>query len=51
MVDNIEEPKTDEPLESGLYWAAKDKIQRNVNFFSWIKLKIIILRHFKYCII
>ena len=37
MVDNIEEPETDEPLESGLYWAAKDKIQRKVNFSNWNK--------------
>ena len=40
MVDNIEEPKNDEPLESGLYWAAKDKIQRKVHFSCWTKLKI-----------
>ena len=43
MVDNIEEPETDEPLESGLYWAAKDKIQRKVYFSNRTKLKIRIL--------
>ena len=43
MVDNIEQPETDEPLESGLYWAAKDKIQRKVNFSNATKLEIRIL--------
>lgn len=43
MVDNIEQPETDEPLESGLYWAAKDKIQRKVNFSNGTKLEIRIL--------
>ena len=43
MVDNIEQPETDEPLESGLYWVAKDKIQRKVNFSNGTKLEIRIL--------